>query len=99
MFSSQSVRNYCFVRNQKIISSWTSGITVITEFAHQFEMDIKLSHYSMIAHPIQFNMCGALLYLYNNEIKQYLQPDWKAGGHWQQMRQLSQQVWITAHSG
>lgn len=80
MFSSQSLRNDYFVRYQKIISPQTSGITVIIEPAYQFGMDVKLlSHYSMAANPILFNMCGALLYLHNNEIKQYTQPDWKAG--------------------
>lgn len=80
MFSSHSLKNDYFVRYQKIISSWTSGITVIIEPIYQFEMDIKLlSLYSMTAHPIQFNMCEALLYLHNKEIKQYTQLDWKAG--------------------
>lgn len=79
MFSSQSLRNDCFVRNQKIISPWISKIIVIIESAYQFGMDIKLSHCSMIAHHVQFNMCGALLHLHNNEIKQYLQPDWQRG--------------------
>lgn len=79
MFSSQPLRNDYFVRNQKIISPWLSEIIVIIESAYQFGMDIKLSYYSTIAHPVQFNTCGALLYLHNNEIKQYFQPDWQRG--------------------
>jgi len=78
MFSRHSLRNDYFVRYKKIISPWTSGITVIIERVYQSGMATNLlSHYSTIAYPILFNMCGALPYLHNNDIKLYIQPDWK----------------------